>query len=286
MAKKIRRTTKGGYYQNMPHKAYWKQRGKETLAETFATSDEVNAYLTGVYKKCMLEFCGKYNELLKPFVKNGVLDAAALQKAKSSDIGFAAKYMRLLREIDNIKDTLADVQQSEILSLLEDVYKDNVIKNFAELGASTDGIEILNEAAVKMAVKQPFTADGREFSDRIWDNLNIMNGKLRQTLSESITKGESIQKTVSKFKDIFGNSTYNTERIIRTETMAVYAKASRDSYSSLGVKQMEILAEADACDECQAMADKRIDVEDAELGIDIPPFHPFCKCCVIPVVNW
>ena len=103
MAKKIRRTTKSGYYQNMPHKAYWKQRGKEMLAETFATSDEVNAYLTGVYKKCLLEFCGKYNELLKPFVKNGVLDAAALQKAKSSDIGFAAKYMRLLREIEIIK---------------------------------------------------------------------------------------------------------------------------------------------------------------------------------------
>lgn len=285
MAKRYR-TAKGGYYQGQPHKSYWKQRGKEKLSESFANADEVNNYLTNKYKECLIEFCGKYNELLKPYVKDGVLDAAALQKAKSTDVVFAAKYMRLLREIDMFKEKLGKPQQEKILSLLENVYKDNVIKTFTELGVPTDGIEILNAAAVERAVKTPFTADGREFSDRIWDNLDRMNGKLRATLSESIAKGESIQKTTRKFKDIFGNTTYNTERIIRTETMAVYAKASKDSYSTLGVEEMEILAEADACDICQDMANKRVKVDEAELGIDIPPFHPFCKCCVIPVVKW
>lgn len=280
------RSSKGGYYHNQPHKSYWTQRSKERLSESFSSSDKVNEYITQQYQQCLIDFCGKYNELVKPYVKDGVLDVAALQKARVTDVRFAAKYMRLLREIDMLKDTLGKPQQAQILSLLEQVYKDNVIKNFEDLGAQvTKGMEILNKSAIESAIKTPFTSDGREFSDRIWDNLDRMGGKLRATLAESITKGESIQKTTRKFKDIFGNTTYNTERIIRTETIAAYAKASRDSYEALGVEEMQVLTEANACDVCGKAAKKKIKVRGAQVGLDIPPFHPFCKCCVIPIVK-
>ena len=280
------RTAKGGYYQGMKSRDYWKLRSKEKLSESFATAQEVEEYSQALYKKCLIDFCGKYNELVKPFVKNGELDLGALARARLTDSSFAYKFARLQTEIDLFTSALGEEQVKKIGEMLEQVYKDNVIKTFADFHKSADGMEILNQSAISRAVRTPFTADGREFSDRIWDNLNLMNGKLRATLAESIAKGESIQKTTRKFKDIFGNTTYNTERIIRTETMAAYSKASTNSYKELGVEELEVLAERDACPVCQNMARKKIKVREAETGVNIPPAHPFCKCCVAPVVKW
>lgn len=72
---------------------------------------------------------------------------------------------------------------------------------------------------------------------------------------------------------------------MRTETLAIHNRASLDSYKAVGLEYLEILPEADACEVCQSMAGKMIPVEGAEEGANIPPFHPFCKCCVMPVVN-
>lgn len=276
----------GGYYYGMKQQPYWKQRAKEQLSESFANADEVEKYTKDRYKQCLMDFCNQYNELLKPFVKNGKLDSAKLNHAKTYDMKFMARYKRLEDEIDLIAAQLNAEQQAQILQMLKDNYTTNVIDNFEAFGRDTHGIAILNTKAVETAVKMPYTTDGREFSDRIWNNLDGMSGKLRKTLSESIAKGESIQKTVRKFKDIFGNTTYNTSRIIRTETMAVYAKASADSYKELGVEKLKSLTEANACDVCKDATDKEIDTDKAEVGLNIPPFHPFCKCCVIPIVKW
>lgn len=79
-----------------------------------------------------------------------------------------------------------------------------------------------------------------------------MNENLRAELSNSIARGESIQKSVKRFKDIFGNNTYKTARLIRTETLATYARSSIESYKEFGLEELEILAEADACSECAA----------------------------------
>lgn len=287
MPKKIRRSSKGGYYHNMPHTEYWVQRSKEQLSESFSSADEVNQYIEDVYKDCLIDFCTRYEKLLKPFIKDGELVLAELNKAKATDEKFLGKYNRLLRMINSYRDILGKKQEKQILTLLKNVYKNTVINNFKELGRPIQGLELLNKKAVEVAVRQPFTRDGREFSDRIWDNLDKMQTNLRKTLAESIAKGESIQKTTRKFKEIMSNSTYNTARLIRTETMATYAKASRNSYRELGVDKLEILAEkVQCCDICRSYDGNIIATSSAEVGLDIPPFHPNCRCCVVPVVKW
>lgn len=72
---------------------------------------------------------------------------------------------------------------------------------------------------------------------------------------------------------------------MRTETLAIHNRASLDSYEKLGLRLLEILPEADACPVCQDWAGKKVPLEDAEEGANIPPFHPFCRCCVMPVIE-
>lgn len=282
---KKRRTAKGGYYQGMSSPAYWRQRNKESLSESFKDSDEVNKYLENRYKQGLLDFCEQYNKLLQPFVKDGKIDRSALAKAKK-DKKFLAKLRRLETQIKQFSDKLGKQQQDKILELLCKTYKQNVIRNFEGFRKNPKGLELLNSSAVERAVKTPFTKDGRQFSDRIWENLNNMQGEIRRELTDSIAKGRSIQKTTARFKKIFGNTSYNTQRLIRTETIAAYSKASRDSYAAAGIKKLQVLPQAGACKVCSTAAKYQIPIDVAELGVNIPPFHPFCKCCNIPVVEW
>lgn len=268
------------YYSNMPNDKYWKQRAKETLNESFKTADAADAYMEEVYKKSLIDFCDKYNKLVAPYVKNGVLDKDALNMAYHSDPEFQYKYRRLQDEITSISDTLGNKEEKRVQKTLETVYK-----NTMEETIGKKDLYKLDKFAVEQAVKTPWTKDGREFSGRIWKDKTEFQQNLRATLSNAMSKGESIQKSVKEFKRIYGNTTFNTSRLIRTETLAIHNKASVDSYKALGMEYLEVLPEADACSVCQEHAGKLIPVEEANEGWNIPPFHPNCKCCVMPVVK-
>ena len=218
---------------------------------------------------------------MKPFVVNGKLDAAAVNAAMANDLNFQAQYNALYNQITAIGEHVRNVDSAEVENALKTIYTDTVDRTMNDFNS----VYKPDPFAVERAVKTPWTKDGREFSGRIWENTEHFQQDLRATLSNSISKGESIQKSVKEFKRIYGNTTYNTERIMRTETLAIHNRASLDSYEKLGLRLLEILPEADACPVCQDWAGKKVPLEDAEEGANIPPFHPFCRCCVMPVIE-
>lgn len=273
------------YYSGMPSKEYWTQRNKESLSESFYSAQQVEDYLKQVYERNLIKLCSNYNALLSPFIKDGEIDIGALNVARYTDTSFALKYNRLISQIDLFVSSMNEEQQALILKHLKNTYKNNVISTFKVFENTEKGLALLDDNAIVSAVKMPYTADGREFSTRIWDNLTNMNKNLRLTVADAVANGEAIPKTVKKFKEIYGNSTYNTNRIIRTETAAVQTKASLDSYKQLGVEFIEVLPESSACDACKANAHKKIELLKARVGENLPPIHPFCKCCVIPLVK-
>lgn len=273
---------KGDYYPNMPNAEYWELRAKENLSKCFGTTAKVEKYLTNLYRRKLKEFIKDYNKLMEPYVVDGEVDTARLNKALTYDRGFQKKIKRFEKEIEQFAIAANAQSQSRIFTALKDAYKQNYDLIANQFGVS---LSLLDKRAVEAAVRTPFTTDGREFSERVWQNVNSMHNELRQTLSESIAKGESIQKTTRKFKQIFGNTTYNTQRIIRTETLAIYAKSAVESYKDIGIDELEILSESNACAKCAEFSGKRVALRKAQVGVNIPPIHPNCKCCVKPIVE-
>jgi SPP1 gp7 family putative phage head morphogenesis protein len=111
-----------------------------------------------------------------------------------------------------------------------------------------------------------------------------MEQQLRQTLTQAISKGESINTTARNFSNVTGGSFKDARRIIRTETIATYTKASLDSYSELGIEKIRVISETDACPVCTKAA-KIIEIEKVAQGENIPPFHPNCRCAIAPIVE-
>lgn len=272
------------YHSNMPNKEYWELRAKENLAECFGETAKVERYLKELYKSNLEYFIKEYKELMRPYIiEDEEIDFSKLNKAMTYDKKFQRKFARLNKEIASFAQALNEESQSRLLESLITAFEFNYNTIALQLGYD---IARLDKKAVEAAVRTPFTKDGREFSERVWENISSMDNELRFCLANSIAKGQSIQKTTKEFVKIFGNTTYNSQRIIRTETMAVYAKSSVESYKQLGIEELEILAERASCKICASWDGTRIAVKDAEVGVNIPPAHPNCKCCVKPVVKW
>lgn len=276
---------RGGYTYGMPSKAYWKQRSKERLAESFARGEEAEEYLVGLYRQNLEQFVRDYKDLVAPYtMPDGSIDGVGLRRQLRTDKQFKGQYRRLTDQIKSFSRAIGAQSEATIAELLKQDYKRTLVASMGDLGA-TPAFNLLSEEAVRKAVYTPFTADGREFSDRIWSNLADMNRNLRRELSNSIARGDSIDKTTRRLQKIFGNTAYTTQRLVRTETLATYAKASKASYEEAGLEALEIEAEGDACEICAGYDGDIVQISEAEVGVNIPPFHPNCRCCVLPVIK-
>lgn len=267
------------YKPNMPNQQYWQARAEELLTESFRNAETVEKYLTGLYRNALIKVSDDYTALVKPFMKNGELDIEALNQARSFDKQFAEKYRRLEKQIQLLSEGINAKEEKEILKHLERVYKNTYIETYKDFMGKAPGVEVLNKQAVAQAVKTPWTKDGREFSDRVWQNKEKLQGNLRRLLSDAILRGESPQKTLLKLNEIMGAGASNCQRIIRTETNAIYSKAAKDSYAKVGVKQVEILAALDArtSEICHEKDGDIIELDAANVGRELPPFHPNCR---------
>lgn len=271
----------------MPSSDYWEQRAEELLTESFKKAETVDKYLTGLYRNSLIKASKKYSDLVKPFVVDGELDMEKLNQARQYDLKFAEQYRRLNKEIELMVDAVTEKEQRKILELLNRVYKDNFIETYKDFFGKTPGVELLNKQAIEHAVKTPWTKDGREFSERIWDNRNALQSNLRRLLSDAILNGESPRKTLQKLNERFGAGASNCQRIIRTETNAIYSKAEKDGYAKAGVKQVEILAALDSRTSkiCERNNGEIVDLATAVVGINLPPFHPNCRSTFCALVE-
>ena len=66
--------------------------------------------------------------------------------------------------------------------------------------------------------------------------------------------------------------------------MAIQNKASIDAYKGLGVDKIQVLGTLDrvTCEKCGSFDGKIFEIDKAQQGLNIPPFHPNCRCTTTP----
>lgn len=145
-------------------------------------------------------------------------------------------------------------------------------------------MQSVNKSELKTLIKNPWTSDGKEFSERIWGRGEKLTTSLRDNLIRDIARGNNPKESARNIQRLFDVSKASATRLVFTETAAVNAKATQDSYEKLGVKQYQILATLDlkTSDICRNMDSKIFDYKDYRIGITAPPFHPNCRSDTVP----
>lgn len=133
-------------------------------------------------------------------------------------------------------------------------------------------------------LRQPWNE--QNFSDRIWQQKDVLINKLRQEITRSFIAQESSERTTERISHTFDTQTSNVRRLVETETAYVQELALHDSFKELNVKEYQILATLDkhTSSICRHLDKHVVPLSDYKPGITAPPFHPYCRSTMIPNV--
>jgi SPP1 gp7 family putative phage head morphogenesis protein len=148
---------------------------------------------------------------------------------------------------------------------------------------SDDSFIYIDTNAMEQVLKSIWVADGKSWSDRVWDNTKKLQQMLNDELINCVVAGKRSSDLKKKLMERFSVSYSNADMLVRTEIAHIQTEAAKQRYTDYGIKEVEILADEDErrCEECGKLHGKRYPV-----GANIPiPAHPRCRCCIVPVVE-
>ena len=128
----------------------------------------------------------------------------------------------------------------------------------------------------------PWCQDGKIYSDRLWGHVAQFQQKLSYVLEEGIRKGRGMEWMMEAWQKLAGGTAYNTARLLKTETMAMWSRATKDAYLEMGIEYVAIVGDAECGGICLDYVDgEAIPLAEAEIGDLLPPYHPNCACSFV-----
>jgi SPP1 gp7 family putative phage head morphogenesis protein len=146
------------------------------------------------------------------------------------------------------------------------------------------GMLSLDQNLVEKIVCKPWAVDGKNFSDRLWENKTKLVNSLHNSLSRMVITGEAPDRAIGEIAKQMNVSKVQAGRIVMTESAAFANAARRDCMKNLGVEEYEIIVTLDShtCESCGDVDGEHYPIKDYLIGVTAPPFHPFCRCNTCP----
>ena len=191
----------------------------------------------------------------------------------------------LLQNTEKRIKELYGITLEDTTSFLKSIIPEAYYHTIFDIAKGT-GIEpnfaAVNEKLINSIVKEPWS--GKNYSKRIWSNMDKLENELRDVLTEAAMSGESIGKTSRKVAESFNTASYNAERLIRTETTYACNRAEIASYNELDIDRYKYVATLDTRTSpiCQQLDGKIFETEKARAGLNLPAMHPNCRSTTIP----
>lgn len=142
----------------------------------------------------------------------------------------------------------------------------------------------LNQSQTEKVISKPWAMDEYNFSERIWSNKEKLINEIHGTLTQNIMLGQDPQKAIDAIAKKMNTSKYNAGRLVMTEEAAFASMAQQECYKNLGVEKYEVVETLDAstCETCGALDGKVFAMSEYQVGLTVPPFHPYCRGCTAP----
>lgn len=192
----------------------------------------------------------------------------------------------LLAQVDARLIQLGQVEQIDLFTpWLSEVYESTYYKTGFSISRGT-GIGMsftkINERAVIEAITYPWS--GMMFSERIWSNRGKLVNDMRQTITNGLIRGNSVQKMSRELKDKMNNNYKNSLRLIRTETAEVLTSSTAKAYEEYGLEEYQYLATLDnkTSSMCRGLDMQIFKVSEKRTGENAPPMHPNCRSAISP----
>lgn len=287
----------------MSSRDYWAQREDEALKHYIKDEKEYDRQIKRIYsdtldgvQKEINSFYGKYAD------KEGITIAEAKKRVSKLDIAaYERKAKRYVKDKDFSKkaneemrlyNAAMKINRLELLKAnigLEMVAGHDELEKFMSgiLQGRTEeelkrqagilGKTITNNAQLAHTIPNA-SFHNATFSDRIWMYQDLMRADLSKLLQTGLIQGKNPRVLARELKKVFDVSTYNAERLMRTELARVQTEAQKQSFEKNGFEQYTFIANSGCCDICQSLDGKHFKVANMMPGENAAPMHPHCRC--------
>jgi SPP1 gp7 family putative phage head morphogenesis protein len=195
-----------------------------------------------------------------------------------------AKYQleSILTSINKSLDNLYKENEKDVTDGLKDLYKEMDKQASIDLEASFNTI---NDRLIEEVIRTNWS--GLSFSDRIWEHRRKLALTLKEELNRGLIRGDSLQDISRVIADKLNNSYSNAMRLVRTESCYVMNEATVNNYKENGIKEYEFMAFLDSKTSkvCRKLDGKKFSIEEYQAGLNLPPLHPNCRSCIVPVIE-
>lgn len=259
---------------NTNSKEYWKRRLTENAQNAFNIS---NATMQEQLRKI---YTGMNDTMVKEI--DDIYYRYLMDEISRTDIWTYKHYRDLSKRI-NILAAKVGAKEEYILNHQLETALKGIYKESNTPGHMTTNFSMLNETLVKQLVNRTWSGD--HFSSRIWANKELLVKHLKKCITETIVLGKGKDKCIKNIMRTCQASFSNADRLVRTELMHTINEGQRQRYKDNGYTKLEIVVADDErlCEHCGARDGTVIGIDD---GGAYPPFHPRCRCTIIPVIDW
>ena len=289
---------------------YWKKRATQQLLKTEKKSEKVIDELVNLYDRSFSDIEQRIRHIFETYTNDGQM--TKLEALKYLNEMETAEYYDGIRkkipkaESEEERQQLLNIYNSRaygyrisrLMALENEMYMTIIrCKGIEEKLTRRHYEEIIIDRYQELIKDNVFTATtkyeleqmldekwlGSNFSDRIWKDQKKLTEELNKVLKVGLFTGKSNVSIAEEIKERMNVSLFNATRLVRTESNYYHNQIDLRAYKDMGIEKYRYLAVLDnrTSDICQELDGEVFEVSKAEVGVNFPPMHPFCRSTTI-----
>ena len=233
---------------------------------------QLKKYYLNAMQQAIADFEDTYNQYLTAIEEGREPSPATLYRLD--------KYWQGQAQLNNILQSLGE-KQAKVLS---NAFESQFFDIYYSIGIpGSEAFNTIDNSIVQQLINQIWCADGKSWSQRIWENTQLLASTLNEELIHCVITGKKTTELKNLLQERFGVSYSRADALARTELAHIQTQAAQKRYEDYGIQEVEIWADEDErrCEICGELHQKRY-----PMGARVPiPAHPRCRCCIVPVVE-
>lgn len=262
-------------------KNYWAKR-QERIQTAIAdkTIEETEKQLKKYYAQAMKSIISDFERVYDK-IQLAVEDGREPTPADSYKL---SQYWQMQGQLRKELQKLGDKENALLSKKFEeewnDIYKATALP-------SDKAFSTISKQGAKQMINSVWLADGKTFSQRVWGNIDKLTETLNEKLIECVVSGKKPTELKRMLMERFNVSYSQANTLVRTETANIQTEAAAQRYKDYGIEKYEFLGrkEHDIGCKCKELNGKVFLLSEKKAGVNAPPMHPNCRCCIIPVVD-
>lgn len=252
----------------------------EKLARVYARyAKENNLTLEEAYKQLPKKMETEYKNDVMDYV-NKAKDPSYKQYLLNQSIMHKHSVLDQLRT--EMRDVIYDIDMEETGGkFLEKIFTNS--NYMAQYSNNEEAFAKVDKQKIQNLLKENWSGGGN-FSELIWKDREKLVKALDDIVMKGLATGDNYDKMSDKLAKRMDTSKSNAKRLIMTESARMENEGLLSYYERIGAKQLIFVATLDmkTSEICRAMDGTIIDIENAKIGLNVPPLHPYCRSVISP----